>query len=31
VICNGHIYRVKYQKFRVEDELDIPLDGVVEG
>jgi len=31
VLCNGHIYRVKYQKFRVEDELDIPLDGVVEG
>ena len=35
VICNGHIYRVKYQKFRVEeyDEYEdvIPLDGVVEG
>ena len=31
VLCNGHIYRVKYQKFRVEDDLDIPLDGVVEG
>jgi hypothetical protein len=35
VICNGHIYRVKYQKFRVEGsdnyEDVIPLDGVVEG
>ena len=35
VICNGHIYRVKYQKFRVEggDQYEdvIPLDGVVEG
>ena len=31
VLCNGHIYQVKYQKFRVEDDLDIPLDGVVEG
>jgi len=30
VLCNGHNYQVKYQKFRVEDELDIPLDGVVE-
>ena len=35
VLCNGHIYRVKYQKFRVEGsdnyEDVIPLDGVVEG
>ena len=35
VISNGHIYRVKYQKFRVEggDQYEdvIPLDGVVEG
>ena len=35
VICNGHIYQVKYQKFRVEGDDDyedvIPLDGVVEG
>ena len=30
VLCNGHIYQVKYQKFRVEDELDVPLDGVVD-
>ena len=35
VLCNGHIYQVKYQKFRVEGDDDyedvIPLDGVVEG
>jgi len=35
VLCNGHIYQVKYQKFRVEGsdnyEDVIPLDGVVEG
>jgi len=35
VICNGHIYQVKYQKFRVEGDDNyedvIPLDGVVEG
>ena len=35
VLCNGHTYRVKYQKFRVEGsdnyEDVIPLDGVVEG
>jgi len=34
VLCNGHIYRVKYQKFRVEgsDKYEdvIPLDGVVD-
>jgi len=34
VLCNGHTYRVKYQKFRVEGsdnyEDVIPLDGVVD-
>ena len=34
VLCNGHIYQVKYQKFRVEGsdnyEDVIPLDGVVD-